>query len=90
MEHVKRQTGQHSGSLGTLPSRTDSKLTFSQAACRSSSRAGPVSRPLNSASITQAAVLEEIKSVDVAAEMLKACVNTQGWTEDVRYNKVIK
>lgn len=54
VKHVKMQTGQHLGSLGTLPSRTDSKLTFSQATCRSSSRAGPVLlKLLNRPSITQ-------------------------------------
>lgn len=101
VRHVKIQTGQHSGSLGTLPSRTDSKLTFSQATCRSSSRAGPgiklLNRPLHHPGLEcicspSRVLIQEIKSLGVAAEVLKACavVDDDCWAEDMQDFKVIK
>lgn len=99
VKHVKIQTGQHSGSLGTLPSRTDSKLTFSHATCRSSSRVGSVvrllNRPLHYLGLEYiflpCSYSEEIKLIDVANEILKACdVNDNYWAEDIQYFKVLK
>lgn len=100
VNHVKIQTGQHSGSLGTLPSRTDSKLTFSQATCRSPSRAGPgiklLNRPLHHPGLEcicspSRVLIEEITSLGVATKIPKACgVDDDCRAEDMRYFKVIK
>lgn len=99
VNHVKIQTGQHSGSLGTLPSRTDSKLTFSQATCRSSRKAGRVvrllNRPLHYPGLEYifltCSYSETIELIDVATEIPEACgVHDNGWAQDIQYFKVLK
>lgn len=84
--------------LGTLSSRTDSKLTFSQTTCKSASRVCPVSRLLDrplhpglmhSCSLSLlCSYSEEVKSIAVVITMLKACdVDDKCWEGDVKYLK---